>query len=172
MTMFLRLCCTSAVLLGFLAATPLQAQEIHVGFVKTAIVLKEAAGAKAAQAKLTQEFSQREKDIVDRGTALKSAVDKFQVDAPTLPESQRNARQKQLSDQDRELLLMRRNFQEDLNARKKEELHLLLAKVDKVIKQLAETEKYDVIFQEAVYVNPKYDMTEKVLKALDDQNVK
>lgn len=172
MTIFLRLCCTGTVLLGFLAATPLQAQEIHIGFVKTERILKEAASAKMAQAKLAQEFSKREKDIVDRGTALKSALDKFQVEAPTLPESQRIARQKQLTDQDRELLLMRRNFQEDLNARKNDELHQLLANADQVIKRLAETEKYDVIFQDAVYVNPKYDMTDKVLKALNARSDK
>ncbi|MDI1246174.1 MAG: OmpH family outer membrane protein [Rhodoferax sp.] len=172
MTTFLRLCCTGSVLLGLLAATPLQAQEIHVGFVKTERVLKEATEAKAAQAKLALEFSKREKDIVNRETSLKSAVDKFQLEAATMPESQRNARQKQLVDQDRELLLMRRNFQEDLSARKKDELSQFLAHVDKVIKRLAEAEKYDVIFQSAVYVNPKYDMTDTVLKALNAQKDK
>jgi Skp family chaperone for outer membrane proteins len=60
-----------------------------------------------------------------------------------------------LSDQDREFQRKRREFQEDLNARKNEELQQVLEKANKVVKQVAEAEKYDLILQEAVYINPK-----------------
>jgi outer membrane protein len=36
-----------------------------------------------------------------------------------------------------------------------------------VVKQVAESEKYDLVLQEAVYVNPKHDITDKVIKALN-----
>ena len=68
---------------------------------------------------------------------------------------------------DREFQRKRREFQEDLNARKNEELQQVLERANKVVKQLAETEKYDLILQEAVYVNPKHDITDKVLKILN-----
>ena len=101
------------------------------------------------------------------GTTLKTATEKFERDAPTLAESQRSTRQRQLVDQDRDFQRKRREFQEDLNARKNEELGQVLERANKVVKQVAEAEKYDVILQEAVYINPKHDITDKVLKALN-----
>ncbi|OLP05387.1 chaperone protein skp [Rhodoferax antarcticus ANT.BR] len=144
-----------------------QAQEVKIGFVSTDRVLKEAAAAKAAQTKLEQEFSKREKDLTDMGAGIKSAADKFEREAPTLPEAQRVTRQKQLLDQDREFQRKRREFQEDLNARKNEELQQVILRANKAIKDIAVAENYDIIFQDAVYVNPKHDMTDKVIKALN-----
>lgn len=144
-----------------------QAQEFRIGFVSTDRIFKEAATAKAAQTKLEQEFSKREKDLVDQGAGLKAAADRLEREAPTLSESQRSNRQKQLVDQDRDFQRKRREFQEDLNARKNEELQQVLERANKVVKQVAEAEKYDLILQEAVYVNPKHDITEKVIKVLN-----
>jgi outer membrane protein len=155
---------------GFVLAASLlsaHAQEFKIGFVSTDRIFKEASTAKAAQTKLEQEFSKREKDLVDQGAGLKSAADKLEREAPTLSEGQRAARQKQLVDQDRDFQRKRREFQEDLNARKNEELQQVLERANKVVKQVAEAEKYDLILQEAVYVNPKHDITEKVIRVLN-----
>ncbi|HSV83922.1 MAG TPA: OmpH family outer membrane protein [Ramlibacter sp.] len=155
-------------LLGALAlGSQAQAQDFRVGFVNTDRIFREANSAKAAQAKLEQEFSRREKELNDLGNALKSASDKFEREAPALPESQRGQRQKQLIDQDREFQRKRREFQEDLNARKNEELQQVLDRANRVVKQVAEQEKYDLILQEAVYINPKHDITDKVIRALN-----
>jgi len=144
-----------------------QAQSFKAGFVNTDRILREADTAKAAQAKLEAEFSKRDKELRDMGAAMKAASDKFERDAPTMSESQRQARQRQLADQDRDLQRKNREFQEDLNARKNEELAHVLDKANRVVKQMAESENYDVILQEAVYVNPKHDITDKVLKAMN-----
>jgi outer membrane protein len=154
------------VLVGLLAFAA-QAQDFRVGFVNTDRIFREATTAKAAQAKLEQEFSRREKELNDIGTNLKTLSDKFEREAPTLSEAQRAQRQKQLVDQDREFQRKRREFQEDLNARKNEELQQVLERANKVVKQVAEAEKYDVVLQEAVYINPKHDITDKVIKALN-----
>lgn len=157
-----------ALLLGTIAvAAPAQAQEFKAGFVNTDRIFREANTAKAAQAKLEQEFSRREKELVDMGATLKTATDKFEREAPTMAESQRAVKQRQLVDQDRDFQRKRREFQEDLSARKNEELSQVLERANKVVKQVAEAEKYDVILQEAVYINPKHDITDKVLKALN-----
>ena len=157
-----------ALMAGVAAFSPLsQAQEFKLGFVNTERIFREAATAKQAQAKLEQEFSRREKELVDAGNALKQASEKFEREAPTLAESQRTARQKQLIEQDREFQRKRREFQEDLNARKNEEQQIVVERANRAVKQVAESEKYDVIFQEAVYVNAKHDITEKVIKALN-----
>ena len=156
------------IVLGVAAlSAPALAQEFKVGFVNTDRIFREANTAKAAQVKLEQEFSRREKEMADLGTSLKGLSDKFEREAPTLSESQRTQRQKQLVDQDRDFQRKRREFQEDLNARKNEELQQVLERANRVVKQVAEAEKYDVVLQEAVYINPKHDITDKVIKALN-----
>jgi outer membrane protein len=143
------------------------AQDLKIGFINTDRIFRDANSAKAAQAKLEQEFMRREKELTDQGNQLKTIADKLDKDAPTLSEAQRNTRQKQLVEQDRDFQRKRREFQEDLNVRKNEELQQVLERANKVVKQVAEAEKYDVVLQEVVYINPKHDITEKVLKVLN-----
>ncbi len=160
--------CITALMLGIAALTaPVQAQEFRIGFVNTDRIFKEATSAKAAQTKLEQEFSKREKELVDLGASLKNFNDKLEREGPTLSDSQRATRQKQLVDQDRDFQRKRREFQEDLNARKNEELQMVLERANRVVKQVAEAEKYDLVIQEAVYISPKHDITDKVIKALN-----
>jgi outer membrane protein len=156
---------------GVLALTALsaQAQELKIGYVNSDRVLREAIPAKAAQAKLETEFSKREKDVADLAGKLKAAGDKLDKDAPTLAEAERGRRQRDLVEQDREFQRKRREFQEDLSQRKNEELASVVERANKVIKQIFETEKYDLILQEAVFAGPKIDITEKVIKALNAQ---
>ena len=150
-----------------LSAFAAQAQEFRIGFINTDRIFKEANTAKQAQTKLEQEFSRREKELNDAGQALKTAIEKFEREAPTMSETQRNTRQKQLGEQDRDFQRKRREFQEELNARKNEEFQQVLERANRVIKQVAETEKYDLVIQEAVYISPKHDITDKVIKAIN-----
>ena len=154
---------TVIALAGFSAS----AQELKIGIVNLDRIFREANSAKSAQAKLEQEFGKREKDLNEVATQLKTISDKYEREAPTLSETQRTTRQKQLVDQDRDFQRKRREFQEDLNARKNEELQQVIERANRVVKALAEAEKYDLIVQEAVYVNPKHDITDKVLKSLN-----
>ena len=152
-----------------LAATAAQAQELKIGYVNSDRVLRDATPAKAAQAKLESEFSKREKDLADTATRLKATGDKLEKDAPTLAEAERSRRQRDLVEQDREFQRKRREFQEDLNQRKNEELAAVVERANKVIKQIFETEKYDLIIQEAVFAGPRLDITDKVIKSLNSQ---
>ena len=162
-----------ALVVGAVAGSvSVHAQDFNAGFVNTDRIFREASSAKAAQAKLEQEFSRREKELVELGNSIKAASEKYERDAPTLSESQRVARQKQLVEQDRELQRKRREFQEDLNAQKNEELQQLLERANRIVKQVAEAEKLDAVFQEAVYINPKFDITEKVIRALNASTAK
>jgi len=153
-----------------LAAAAASAQDFKVGIVNLDRIFREANSAKAAQVKLEQEFTKREKEIAEFGAQIKAQSEKLERDAPTLSETQRTTRQRQLVDQDREFQRKRREFQEDLNNRKNEELQLVIERANKVVKALAEAEKYDLIVQEAVYVNPKHDITDKVIKSLNASN--
>jgi outer membrane protein len=144
-----------------------QAQDLKIGYVNSERVLREANPAKAAQAKLETEFGKREKDLSELGNRLKAAADKLEKDAPTLAEAERTRRQRDLVEQEREFQRKRREFQEDLNQRKNEELASVLERANKVIKQIFEQEKYDLILQDALHWSPRVDITKKVIDALN-----
>ncbi len=161
---------TAAAALMALAALGAQAQELKIGYVNADRVLRDAAPAKAAQAKLETEFGKREKDLSEQANKLKAAGEKLDKDAPTLSETERSRRQRELVEQNRDFDRKRREFQEDLTQRKNEELASVVERANKVMKQIFDTEKYDLIIQEAVFAGPKIDITDKVIKALNAQS--
>jgi outer membrane protein len=149
------------------AVTSANAEEgAKVAFVNTERILRDAAPARAAQTKLEQEFARRDKEVQDLAARFKSLSEKLDKDAPILSDSDRQRRQRELSDLDKDFQRKQREFREDLNQRRNEELAVVLERTDKVIRQIAETEKYDIVFQDAVYFSPRIDITDKVLKAL------
>jgi outer membrane protein len=148
-------------------ALPAAAQELKLGYVNSERVLRDSAPAKAAQAKLEAEFGRRERELNDIRNRLKAAADKFEKDAPTLPESEKARRQRELVDQERDLQRKQREFQEDLNQRKNEELAAVVERANRVIRQIFESEKYDAILQEVVFAGPRVDITDKVIRALN-----
>ncbi|MGA0612562.1 OmpH family outer membrane protein [Caldimonas sp. KR1-144] len=150
-----------------LGVSAVQAQDLKIGYVNSERILRESQAAKAAQAKLETEFSKREKELAETAQRLKASSDKLEKDAPTLPESERTRRQRELVEQDRDFQRRRREFQEDLNQRKNEELSAVVERANKVIRQIFEQEKYDLILQEAVFAGPKADITDKVIKSLN-----
>ena len=156
-----------AVLVAVAAAGTAQAQELKIGYVNSERVLREATPAKAALARMEADFSKRDKDLNDQAAKLKAAADKLEKDAPTLPESERNRRQRDLVEQDRDLQRKRREFLEDLNQRRNEETAGIVERATKVIKSIFEGEKYDVILPDVVFASAKVDITEKVIKALN-----
>lgn len=143
------------------------AQDLKIGYINGERLLREAVPAKAAQAKLETEFGKRERELAEDGSRLKAAADKLDKEAPTLAESERNRRQRELVELDRDLQRKRRAFQEDLNLRKNEELANVVERANRVIKQIFDQEKYDLILQDGVvFAGPRVDITDKVIRML------
>ncbi|MFM7532115.1 MAG: OmpH family outer membrane protein [Rubrivivax sp.] len=153
--------------LGALAPAPALAQELKIGYVNSEVVLRESQPAKAAQAKLETEFGKRDRELNEVANRLKAAADRLDKEFPTLAEAERNRRQRELVEQDRDLQRKRREFQEDLNQRKNEEYAGVVERANRVIRQIFETEKFDLILQEAVFAGPRVDITDKVIRALN-----
>ncbi len=170
MNRLLKSAMAASVVLAFTCSA--HAEEVKIGYVNSDRVLREAIPAKTAQAKLEAEFAKRDKDMADLAGKLKANSEKLEKEAPTLSESERSRRQRDLVEQDREFQRKRREFQEDLTQRKNEELSAVVDRANKVIKQIFESEKYDLIIQEAVFAGPKIDITDKVVKALNAQGAK
>ena len=156
-------------LAGVLVASSLSAsaQDSKIGYIDTKRITTESGPAKAAQTKLEQEFTKRQKELTEQQSALKSFSEKFERDQPTLSDTQRATRQKEFAEQGRDFQRKQREFQEDLNGRRNEELQQVLDRATKAVKQVAEAEKYDLVIQEVVYTNNKHDITDKVLKILN-----
>ena len=145
------------------------AQDLKIGFVSTERVFKEAPAALKALKKLEKEFAPREaeiKKIADRTQVIQVQLEK---ETMTMSASQRRDRESELGRLTRDMQRMQREFREDLNLRKNEELETVLQGANKVIKEIAEKEKYDLILQEAVYRSPRLDITDKVIEALANQ---
>lgn len=155
-----------------LAGWSAQAQELKIGYVNSDKVLRDALPARAAYTKIEAEFGKRDKELTELGVRLKSAADKLDKEGPTLGESERVRRQRELVDQDRELQRKRREYQEDLNQRRNEELASLVDRANKIIKQIADQDKYDLIVQEVIFASPRIDITKKVIDALNAQGGK
>lgn len=161
-----------ALTLAALTALPLtsvSAQEMKIGFVNSERVVRESNLAKAAQAKLEAEFGRREKELKDAATKLQAAADKFEKDSALLGEAERNRRQRELVESQRDLERKRREFQEDAQQRRNEELQMVVERANKVIKQIFEQEKYDLIVQDAIHASSRIDITKRVIDALNAQ---
>jgi len=85
-----------------------------------------------------------------------------------LAETDRNRRQRELAELDRDLQRRQREFREDLNQRRNEELQGLLERAQRIVRQIAEQEKFDLIVQDAVFFSARVDITDKVLRALNN----
>ncbi len=144
-----------------------QAQDVaRIGYVNTERILRDAAPAKAAQQKLEQEFSKRDKELQDLAARLKSLGERNDRDASVMSDSDRSRRQREFAELEKDFQRKQREFREDLNQRRNEELSQVVEKANRAIKQIAEQEKYDFILQEAVFASPRVDITDKVLRAL------
>lgn len=149
-----------------LAFTSVQAQDLRVGAVNVDRLMRDSEPAKAATAKLQQEFAKRDKDLKALGAEFQAAAQKFERDAPTMSESQRLSMQRQLAEQERDLQRRQRTLQEDLGLRRNEETQALIERINRSIQQVATAEKYDLIVQEAAYINPRLDITDAVMKRM------
>jgi len=157
----------SAVLALGATSVTAQAGDLKLGYVNTEQLLRESAPAKAALARLELEFGKRDRELREAEQRIKASGEKLDKESLTLSEGERARRQRELVDQDRDLQRKRREFQEDLNQRKSEELSAVVERANKVIKQIFEQEKYDLIVQEALAASTRIDITEKVIKALN-----
>ncbi|MEF9943696.1 MAG: OmpH family outer membrane protein [Burkholderiaceae bacterium] len=162
---WIALALVSALSLGGTAAA---AQDTKIGVVNSERILRDSTPAKTAMQKLEGEFAKRDKELQETGARLKTSAERFEKDAPVMSEADRTRRQRELADMDREFQRKQREFREDFNQRRNEELQGLLERANRIIRQIAEQEKYDLIIQEAVYFSPRVDVTEKVLRVLNN----
>ena len=139
-----------------------------IGFVNSQKILNDAPQAARAKKKIEKDFEPRDQELQRIAKQLKTMQENIDKNAVTMAEGERRTKEREFGDLNREFQRKQREFREDLSQRQNEEMAAIFERVNKIIKQLAEAEKYDIIFQEAVYANPRIDITDKVIKALGD----
>lgn len=164
--MFERTIHVTAVALMLAAASAVQAAELRIGFVDQERITRESVPADRASKQLEKEFAPRAQEMQRRETQIKSLQAQLEKDSLTMNESDRRGREQELGRLTLDYQRMQREFREDLNLRRNQELGALAERANRVIKQIAESEKYDIILIEAAYRSPKIDITDRVLKAL------
>ena len=161
-----------AVLATALLALPALAQvgEYKIGFVNTERLFREAVPAKRAQQKLEKEFAGRDADIQKLSKDVRDLQAQLDKEGVAMAEAERRNKERDLANMTRDLQRLQREFREDLNLRRNEELAAVQERANKVIQQIAEQEKFDLILQDpVVFASTRIDITDKVIKALADK---
>ncbi len=146
------------------------AAEYKIGFVNTERVFREAAPALKAQKRLEKEFAPREQALQKMAKQARDLQSYLEKEGMTISDSERQSKERDLANLNRELQRTQREFREDLNLRRNEELAAVQERANRAIQAIAESEKYDLILQDVVYASPRIDITNKVLKALADSS--
>jgi len=157
---------TIATLALLLAIAGAEAADMKIGFVDVERIRRESAPAEAASKKLEKEFAPRAQDLQRREAQIKSLQSGLEKEAMTMAETERRGKEQELQRMTVDFQRMQREYREDINLRRNQELATLFERADKVIKTIAEAEKFDLIVQEAVFRSSRIDITDRVLKAL------
>jgi len=146
-----------------------EAAELKIGFIDAERINRESAPAELASKRLEKEFAPRAQELQRRETQIKSLQAQVEKEGVTMSESDRRTKEQELGRLSLDFQRLQREYREDLNLRRNQELQALFERANRVIKQIAESEKYDLIVQEAVYRSPRLDITDRVLKALSSE---
>lgn len=157
-----------AILIALVALVSLPAAaQSKFGFVNTQRVLSESLPATRAQKRIEAEFQKRDQELARLADQLKRLQDDIDRNGVTMGETQRRNKEREFGELNRDFQRKQREFREDLNQRRNEELAQVIEQANRIIRQIAEQEKFDIIFQDAVYASQRIDITDKVIKALD-----
>jgi outer membrane protein len=153
----------------FLSAAPVVgATELKIGYVDTQRILRNAPAAIQAGKEIEKEFSARDQELQKMAKKLQGMQENMEKNAVTMSESERRNKEREYADLSREFQRKQREFREDLSLRQNEAYATISERATKIIRQIAESEKYDLILQDAIWFSPRLDITEKVIKALSD----
>lgn len=144
------------------------AEQLKVGYVNTQRIFRDAPAAVKAAKKLESEFSKRDQDLQRMAKQLQGMQENLEKNSVTMSESDRRAKEREFGEMSRDFQRKQREFREDLNLRQNEENAAVIEKANKAIKQIAEAEKFDLILQDVVWVSPRLDITDKVIKSLTE----
>jgi len=152
---------------GLLAVLPAWADP-KVGVVDPQRLMLESPQGKAMQESMRAEFAPRERTLQAQAQGIKAKQDKLQKDGATMTDEQRVRAEKELRDNERDFERARGEYQDDITARRNEELSRLQRTLGEEVRNYAKAQNFDVVLsgEAVVYATPAYDITPAVLTAL------
>ena len=147
------------------AALPVHAADFKLGFINIERIYREAGVSVAIYKKLDKEFSSRRDELKKMETRAKDLESMLAKNS--LSPDDRKRYEREYAGLDRDYRAKSRELAEDYNQRRNEEFAGVTERANRAVKEIAQRENYDLILQEAVYINPKFDLTPQVLKELD-----
>jgi outer membrane protein len=150
-----------------LAALPAWA-EPKIGIVDAQRLMEESPQGKAVSEAMRTEFAPRQRTLQAQEQALKAKQEKLQKDGATMSEEQRTRAEKDLRDGARDFERARGEFQDDINARRNEEMSRLQRTLGEEVRTYAKSQNFDLVLtaEVVVYAAPTYDITPAVLAAI------
>jgi len=158
-----------AALLALLLASPLVSADTKVGYIDTERLFKDSPMAVKAQKKLEQEFAKRDQEIQRMTKQARDLQNLLEKEDLTLSESEKTRKTRDLANVTRELQRAQRELREDLNQRKQEEFSAIHTGARSLIIDIANKERFDLIIENAVYASPRIDLTDRVMRALEQR---
>lgn len=154
-----------ALVLGGCLTMQANAESIQkLGFINTERIYRETTQAQSIQKTLEKEFSARQAELEkmqQQGLALERKV------AAQQPGSERDQNIQQLNELKRKFLIAQAKFGEEYNLRRNEEFAALQQNANKAVIDLAKKNGYDLILQDVVFIDSKFDITDDVIKAMN-----
>jgi len=158
-----------AALLALLLASPLVSADTKVGYIDTERLFKDSPMAVKAQKKLEQEFAKRDQEIQRMTKQARDLQNLLEKEDLTLSESEKTRKTRDLANVTSELQRAQRELREDLNQRKQEEFSAIHTRARSLIIDIANKERFDLIIENAVYASPRIDLTDRVMRALEQR---
>ncbi len=155
-------------LVCFVAAVGFAQSPLKIGYVNSEKIISELPEAKESQQKLEALVNSWQDEIKKRSDALQSKYEEYQKQANMLNESAKQAKQKELVDEEQKLNQYRTEKQQELATQREKIMKPIQDKVFKAIEKVAKDKKLSFVFDKAtdvplLYADPVYDYTPDVV---------
>ena len=145
-----------------------QTSSMRIGVVNVARLLEQAPQAQAAMSALQEEFAPRQRDIVGIQRALQEKQQTYDRDGQIMGEAERLSLEREIRDGQRDLEREQNDYLEDLNIRRNEELGKLQRSLLQQVQAHARNAGYDLVVADVLYYSSAIDITEEVLRGLQE----
>lgn len=145
-----------------------QGQDLKIGFVDAARVIKESPQMDAARRSIEKEFAPRDRELKSMEESIKRDVAALKRDGAVLSEARRREKERDIRQKERELERSRDEAREDLSIRQNEALANLTREAEEAVASIARQERYDLILNNAgvAFASKRVDITDAVLERL------
>ena len=145
--------------------------ELKIAIVNVQRAIQESEEAKGLLKKLEDELQAEQGSIRQLNGDITQLQEKLLKDGDVMSNDEKRKLQKEIEDKQIDYQFQVNKLQKTVNDRQQEIISQMAPKLDAVLKDLIESEKYDVVLhrQNLVYADPKHDITSIVTQKLNEK---